>query len=240
MNLDIDFNLRKSFKEIIGVLEVAANSAIKNTPLVIRSSHSLGHKTISEIGGRIIEEYLVDTFDNSATNNSTFSFQATSSRSLGDFAIESCSDKKHKFYFDVKAQHLSIREKTLEMYKSRMINAKKPGESHPNLISYQKVKDFYFDNERINEDIAFLMIHYDPIIRGGEVDFNIKLLTANSFFLLRDLATENLSFGNLGKGQIQLKRINSVKIQKRSKSEFVEVIDSLAIGKRASRSSSRA
>jgi hypothetical protein len=108
------------------------------------------------------------------------------------------------------------------------------------LISFEKAKDFYSDSSRAREDIAFVLIHYDPTIRGGDIDFKMKPLSIDSIFLLRDIVDQNLSFGNLGKGQIQLKRISDIKIQNRTKVEFVDFITLLASKRRSTRASGRA
>ena len=107
------------------------------------------------------------------------------------------------------------------------------------MISYEKAKDFFSDSNRSKEDIAFVMIHYDPEIEGGKVNFNLKPLEQHSIFLLRDIGDENLSFGNLGKGQVQLKRVSNIKVKKRSKKEFVDFITALASKPRATRAISR-
>lgn len=234
-----DADLRQAFTEIQDCITSELNKAIMRNPLNLSSNHPIGHKTVSEVGGRFIEDYLTSSLEGFFKNHGRYEFQATTSRSLGDFVVEERQSDAHRIYFDVKAQHLSIREKTYEFYKAKKIDAKKPGESHPNLISFEKAKDFFTDIRRSREDIAFVMIHYDPQIIDGDVYFNLKPLDKHSIFLLRDIGEENLSFGNLGKGQVQLKRISNIRVKKRSKQEFVDFISILASKPRATRATSR-
>lgn len=240
MNVQEDKALRRAFNEIRARTISELNATLTGSPLILKCNHPIGHKTVSEIGGRIIEDFLTSSLEKTFSKDSRFIYQSTSSRSLGDFVVEEKSSDPHRFYFDVKAQHLSIRDRTLEFYRDKKIKAKKPGESHPNLISFEKAKDFFSDSSRAREDIAFVMIHYDPVILKGEIDFKIKPLSLDSIFLLRDIDDHNLSFGNLGKGQIQLKRVGDIRIQTTSKLEFVEAITNLASKPRSKRASSRA
>ena len=218
--------IRENFKIISNLLIVNLNEFLKKQPLIISCSHALSHKTISEIGGRILEEYISKAIKEFLSNNSDYAVNHLSSRSLGDFSIQ-----KNKggttIYFDIKSQHLSIRDKTHEYYVDNNIKQKKPGESHPNLISFQKAKDFYGSADRRDDDIAMIFVKYDPEIAGSTINFKVMGFNDSSIFLLRDISVSNLSYGNLGKGQIQLSRINNIKIEKRNKSEFLKVIDFL-------------
>ena len=234
-----DAVLRQAFTEIQECITSELNKAIMRNPLNIASSHPIGHKTVSEVGGRFIEDYLTASLEAIFMRNERYEFLSTTSRSLGDFVVVEKQANPHRIYFDVKAQHLSIRERTYELYKEKKIDAKKPGESHPNLISYEKAREFFSDSSRSREDIAFVMIHYDPEIVGGKVNFNLKPLAQHSIFLLRDISDENLSFGNLGKGQVQLKRVSRIKNTRRSKEEFVNFISTLASKPRVTRATSR-
>jgi hypothetical protein len=56
---------------------------------------------------------------------------------------------------------------------------------------------------------------------------------------LRDISANNLSYGNLGKGQLQLKRINDLKIENRTRPDFILLIDKLANGPRKTRASGK-
>ena len=234
-----DAALRQAFLEVQTCITTALNGAIARQPLNLSSNHPIGHKTVSEVGGRFIEDYLTSILESVFKSDKRYGFLSTTSRSLGDFVVAEREPNSHRFYFDVKAQHLSIRERTYEFYKEKKIDAKKPGEGHPNLISYEKAKDFFSDSSRTREDIAFVMIHYDPEIVGGKVNFNLKPLAQHSIFLLRDIGDDNLSFGNLGKGQVQLKRVSKIGVKRRGKKEFVDFISALASKPRATRAISR-
>ena len=130
-----DAALRQAFVEVQTSITTALNAAITRKPLNLSSNHPIGHKTVSEVGGRFIEEYLTSILESVFNGDKYYRFLSTTSRSLGDFVVEERKPNSYRFYFDVKAQHLSIRERTYEFYKEKNIEAKKPGESHPNLIS---------------------------------------------------------------------------------------------------------
>lgn len=203
------------------------NTFIEKNPLKLECSISINHKTISEIGGRIIEEYTLLALKELFLKSKDYDFENLSSKSLGDFILSSTDKDFVKLFFDVKAQHISIREKTQTFYLEKGIKQKKPGESHPNLISYQKAIDFFTDDTKDKEDICMLFIKYDPIIENKIVNFNIIPLDKNSILLLRNIADKNLSYGNLGKGQIQLYRLYNIVTIQRTKLEFVEFINKL-------------
>lgn len=206
----------------------ALNRAISSMPLKITSTFDFGHKTVSEIGGRFIEEYVTQNLSSFFENNADFQFEYLPSRSLGDYKIQSRINSQYVLYVDIKAQHLTIREETEKYYKENGIAQKKPGESHPNLISYEKAKNFYGDSTRVNEDIAILTVKYAPAISGKTVDFKIQQMLPENLFLLRTLSEGNLSFSALGRGQIQLSRLNSLAFQDRNKEQFLELVESIA------------
>lgn len=223
----VDDDIRRDFISTCSQLIKKMNDIIQNEPLTISSSHLISHKTISEIGGRILEEFISNAVKDSFKDIEKYTVEHLSSRSLGDFCIQTKNKNPNRFYFDIKSQHLSIREKTHEYYIANGIDQKKPGESHPNLISYQKAVDFYGDRTKERDDIGLIFVKYDPIITGKSINFKISSFDHTSIFLLRDIDIDNLSYGNLGKGQIQLSRINNIKITAGSKLEFIEKLNFL-------------
>jgi hypothetical protein len=234
-----EFDLRTAFEETKSHLINKLNQGFTQKELTLSASYALSHKTISEIGGRLIEEYVSAILESSLRKGESFNLVPTASRSLGDFVIQYNSRETYRFYFDVKAQHLSIRERTAQHYKKMNIQAKKPGQSHPNLIAYHKAKEFFGDSNRLREDIAFLFIHYNPELVGNTVSFNLRDLSDSSICLLRDISVNNLSYGNLGKGQLQLKRVNDLQLENRTRLDFVSLIDKLANGPRKTRASGK-
>lgn len=213
----------------------ALNQARKDVPLFVTASFNLGHKTVSEIGGRFIEEYVTQNLSHFFSKHRSLRFEYLPSRSLGDFKIESKENNAKVLFVDIKAQHLTIRQETEKYYKLNNIKQKKPGESHPNLISFDKAKSFYSDASRINEDIAILSVKYIPKIRKERVDFEIQELDEGNLFLLRTLSESNLSYGSLGKGQIQLSRVNAISFEHRSKETFLKLLKKIASRPRVSR-----
>lgn len=226
------------FKSVRSEILYALNQTIKSNPLRLRASFDLGHKTVSEIGGRFIEEYVTQILNSHFLSNKDFKFEYLSSRSLGDFKIESKSNTSLVLYVDIKAQHLTIRDETEKYYKQNNISQKKPGESHPNLISFEKAKEFFADQSRALEDIAIFNVKYAPNIDKDEVDFNVQESCSENLFLLRTLSESNLSFGALGKGQIQLSRLNNLVFENRSKAQFLDLALRIAARPRTTRSSS--
>ena len=235
----IDNDIRKKFLKISTQVIRGTNEFIKNKPLIINSSHPISHKTVSEIGGRILEDFISNAIKESLKGQEEYQLDNLSSRSLGDFCIKNKNSNFGNFYFDVKSQHLSIRQKTYEYYKENGIDQKKPGESHPNLISYQKALEFYDDEGKSKDDIGLIFVKYDPEIQGKNINFNILPFDPTSIILLRDIDDGNLSYGNLGKGQIQLSRVNNIKMRERSKPEFIDYLKFLKNRPRQVRKTSR-
>jgi hypothetical protein len=231
-------NFENFFNSVRTEILVALGAAAKNNPLTLKASFPLGHKTVSEIGGRFIEEYATQALSGHFASNKDYEFEYLSSRSLGDFKISSGVDMSHVLYVDIKAQHLTIREETEKYYKENNIAQKKPGESHPNLISFEKAKDFFTDQDRALEDIAIFTIKYAPKIENGTVEFNVQEPSSDHLFLLRTLSESNLSFGALGKGQIQLSRLNNLVFENRSKAEFLDLVRKIASKPRSTRAPS--
>ena len=188
---------------------------------------------------RFIEEYILLALEKSFRDNYSYGLGSLPFRSLGDFLIKSRAVNGPTVYFDVKAQHVSIREHTNEHYKKNNIKQSKSGGTHPNLISYQKAIEFYSDNDKLKDDIGMLFIKYDPVIENGRVTFNVLELSSSSIILLRDFSEKNLSYGNLGKGQIQLSRFNNIELHQRSKNDFISLITELKNRPRKSRKSSK-
>ena len=231
---------RNFFDSALSQTVGALNEAITLMPLQINSSINVSHKTVSEIGGRFIEEFVTQNLSAFFENSAEFKFEFLPSRSLGDYKIQSRANPQHILYVDIKAQHMTIREETEKYYKENGISQKKPGESHPNLISFEKAKNFYGDSNRANEDIAILIVKYAPAIEGKIVQFKVGRMIPENFFLLRTLSESNLSFGALGKGQIQLSRLNSLVFQDRDKPQFLDLIERIASRPRSVRGTSRA
>ena len=227
------------FKSVQSETLSALNLAGSSFPLQLSASFDLGHKTVSEIGGRFIEEYVTQVLSRHFQSSAHYKFEYLSSRSLGDYKIESRTNSAFILYVDIKAQHMTIREETEKFYRQNGISQKKPGESHPNLISYEKAKEFFGDSSRVFEDIAILNVKYAPQIVGGKVDFKIQQMSPEQHFLLRTLSEDNLSFGALGKGQIQLSRLNALAFIDRDKSQFLELVQWIASRPRATRGTSR-
>jgi len=217
--------IRREFQKLCSILQIGINAFISERKPYFETSFEIGHKTISEIGGRFIEEYITLAIRSSELLIHGFTIESLSSRSLGDFSVRTKNGVT--FYIDIKTQHISIRERTLEYYQSHDIKQKKPGESHPNLISYQKAVDFFSDYSKAMDDIGILLIKYDPSLNKGRVDFNISKIEEKSIILLRDFSEQNLSYGDLGKGQIQLSRINNLNYIQRSKKDFLQLINDL-------------
>lgn len=201
----------------------AIRSAIRRSPLELHVSIPLSHKCISEIGGRIIEEYLVQAIEAFQDPSETFYLRAVAARAMGDFEIRSTLDDTLVLLVDIKAGHRSIRDKTAAQYAEKGIALRRPGASHPNLASVKKLEDLYGDDSRKNTDLAILIVGYDPFVVGSTIRFRIEEPGASPLRLIREFSESNLSLGQQ-LGQIQLSRGDRVETELRSKTEFLELI----------------
>ena len=135
------------------------------------------------------------------------------------------NQKEFVFYIDIKCNYLRMRDRTFEYYQKKGIKKKKPGQSHPNIMSVEKLKTFVEDSEHVNSDIAMLFIKYDIEKTNQSFEFKIDpQLEQKCFFLLRDIEEDYFDVGSLGKGQVQMSKLDRLEFTTRGKKEFLEIV----------------
>jgi hypothetical protein len=219
------------------VLVAALSWAISERPLSFTASWPISAKSISEIGGRLIEDWLISSLPDALTaasnacspHCSNFRAIAVAGRAIGDTAIQfSYAARDYTVHIDVKAANLSARDETHRFYLANSIAKKRPGESHPNLISLPRAELWYRDPQNALADLAILYCGYRAIVVDGTVTFDLsRSLNQSSLFLLRDISPSNVTVGALGRGQLQLTRTSSIRFAERTKAEFCAFLQSI-------------
>ena len=207
-------------------LRIIFGEALNGHSLEIDFSWDISDKTISEIGGRLIEDYVLTALPKHLENqniNITGTIESctipSSQRSMEDISfVWSSKDIKGKLLLlvDVKGH-----------------NETKKG-SRPNLASIRKCLELYSDENRVNEEVIIFFCRYIPIIvrEDDKTKINYEILpdsfTESGIFLLRCLSENNLDPADIGSGgQILFARENDIVVVERTREEFVEYLYSL-------------
>jgi hypothetical protein len=212
-------------------------------PVVVEFGWPIFSKTISEIGGRLLEDWLLrrlqDAIDLRMSSGdllgSRYRVSPVAAREIADIQVEFEIDgKAYHLFLSVKAANLNARDETFAFYKQYGILKKRPGQSHPNLISVEKALSWWSNDELADREIALLYLRY--IVEFDEAGRSATFKIQNNFssqeevslLLIRDISAHNVSpIGSLGKGQIQLHRLTRLETTERTREEFVTFIENL-------------
>jgi hypothetical protein len=199
--------------------------ALKGKELKITFNWGVSEKTVSEIGGRLIEDFILTSLPNELENE-LVNFSGTftqcnipeSQRAMEDIGFSwLASDGKTsiELLVDVKGH-----------------NETKTG-SRPNLASIRKCKEFYSKPE--NEELWIFYCRYTPTVDNKSTDTKISYkiedgsFTDNGMFLLRSLSDRNMDPANIGSGgQILFARENNITLIDRDRKGMLEFLDSLS------------
>lgn len=200
--------------------------ALKDKELKISFNWNVSEKTVSEIGGRLIEDFILTSLPE-AINHKTKDFSGSfikcsipdSARSMEDLSfnwVAPNGETNIALLVDVKGH-----------------NETKSG-SRPNLASIRKCKEFYKKNE--NKELWIFYCRYTPIVKKELTDSYItyKIEEASfeekGIFLLRSLSDNNMDPANIGSGgQILFARENNITLVDRSRDEMLEFLDLLSV-----------
>ncbi len=213
------------------LLDVATNdlillfsSALKGGELNISFNWEVSDKTISEIGGRLIEDYILTSLPKKM-GAKIEGIQGTfekchipeSQRAMEDIAftwISPSGDRSIDLLIDVKGH-----------------NELKSG-SRPNLASIRKCRDFYTSSEK--KELWIFYCRYTPVTNLCESNTSISYrIEDESFddrgmFLLRRLSDRNMDPADIGSGgQILFAREHEIELIDRSRQNMINFLDSL-------------
>ena len=213
------------------------------TSLIVTFNWPIFSKTISEIGGRLLEDWLLchlqKAFEGAAAQSglchSKYQVSPVAAREIGDVQITfEAKDERYRLFLSIKTSNLKARDETLAFYKLHGIAKKKPGESHPNLIAIERALAWYSNEQHVDAEIALLHVKYTVLLSADmktaryviQDDFMqpVSASRPHPLMLVRDISEENLSTGALGKGQLQLHRLANLKTTERTKAEFVKFV----------------
>lgn len=216
--------------------------ALRARPLVFSANWTLSSKAVSEIGGRLIEDWLIANLGDGLTAvRDLGSLQCdavrvvpVAGRSIGDIAV--CIElhrQSYTLFIDVKAANTTARDETLRFYQANGILKKRPGEAHPNLISIPRAEQWYANPGNVRSDLAIFHCFYRPVFENNSVtfDFMDTLGKGSSLFLLRDISANNVTNGSLGRGQLQLTKVSKLQFTQRTREEFCVFLRELVAAK---------
>lgn len=221
-----ELEVRNAWEEFVKHFKLIFYNNLSKKDLTMSFSWELEYKAIGEIGGRLLEDFFVSKLEEENDKQDFIIFEPVHARALGDVkCIFKHDQKEFIFYIDIKCNYLRMRERTFEYYQKKGIKKKKPGQSHPNIMSVEKLKTFVEDEEHINSDIAMLFIKYDIVKTNQSFEFKIDpQLEQKCLFLLRDIGDDYFDVGNLGKGQVQMSKLDRLEFKTRGKKEFLEIV----------------
>ncbi len=221
-----ELEVRNAWEEFVKHFKLIFYNNLSKKDLTMSFSWELEYKAIGEIGGRLLEDFFVSKLEEENDKQDFIIFEPVHARALGDVkCIFKHDQKEFIFYIDIKCNYLRMRERTFEYYQKKGIKKKKPGQSHPNIMSVEKLKTFVEDEEHKNSDIAMLFIKYDIVKTNQSFEFKIDpQLEQKCLFLLRDIGDDYFDVGNLGKGQVQMSKLDRLEFKTRGKREFLEIV----------------
>ncbi len=221
-----ELEVRNAWEEFVKHFKLIFYNNLSKKDLSMSFSWELEYKAIGEIGGRLLEDFFVSKLEEENDKQDFIIFEPVHARALGDVkCIFKHDQKEFIFYIDIKCNYLRMRERTFEYYQKKGIKKKKPGQSHPNIMSVEKLKTFVEDEEHKNSDIAMLFIKYDIVKTNQSFEFKIDpQLEQKCLFLLRDIGDDYFDVGNLGKGQVQMSKLDRLEFKTRGKREFLEIV----------------
>jgi hypothetical protein len=213
------------------ILELATNdlirlfsSALKGGELKISFNWGISEKMVSEIGGRLIEDYILTSLPNELNNEvegllGTFTHCTVprSQRAMEDIGFTWLSpDGKTaiELLIDVKGH-----------------NETKTG-SRPNLASIRKCREFYDSSDK--KELWIFYCRYTPEIDGSSSNTNISYkiedesFEGKGLFLLRRLSDKNMDPADIGSGgQILFAREHEIELIDRDRGTMVKFLDNL-------------
>ena len=192
----------------------------KSQAIEARFSWPVGGRAVSEIGGRLIEDYVISVIGSTMNGLDSPDFNRVSAgvpisgRTLEDFSV----------LFGDSASELLL------LVDIKGHNEFRKG-SRPNLASIRKCLEIYDDPSKANVEIVIFFCRYKPNITPNDRGEVLKLeIAKESFsekgvFLLRSLSSSNLDPANIGAGgQLLLAREDHIQIVDRTRAEFVELL----------------
>ena len=219
-------NIRNAWNNFENDFKYLVKDIFKDGSLSFTLPWNPEYKTVSEVSPRLIEGYLLDQLMKRNDLTNTFVFERVKSRDIGDVKVSyNFEGNMFEFNIDFKSSFINYRTRTLEYYKKHNLPGKKPGTTHPNLISIKKLFEFIRTPKNDNSDIIIFMIDYDIKIKEKDIIIDLKpALKFTKLFLLRDIHENNFNVGRLGKGQLQGTRLDDLKFRNRTKEQFLKLL----------------
>jgi hypothetical protein len=204
------------------LLRAALKRCFEQQSPAIRATWPLSGRTVSEIGGRLVESYVLARLPHELSlaqfDGKIFCEIPESGRAMEDISVTFSS----KSFGEVR---LLVDIKGHNEYRSG---------SRPNLASIRKCIELYGDPTRTNDELVIFFCRYLPSVHPDNYAEEVKYqVLQDSFseegtFLLRSLSELNLDPANIGSGgQLLLAREDRIAIVKRSRAEFIQLLEAL-------------
>ena len=201
-------------------------SALKEGELNISFNWEVSDKTVSEIGGRLIEDYILTALPKKMDVH----IEGVRGR------FEKCHiPKSQRAMEDIAFTWVSPNgEQTIDL----LIDVKGHNElkkgSRPNLASIRKCRDFYSSCEK--KELWIFYCRYTPVTTVSESNTDISYtIEDESFgdrgmFLLRRLSDRNMDPADIGSGgQILFAREYEIELVDRSREDMIEFLELLTL-----------
>ncbi|MEJ6003858.1 hypothetical protein [Paucibacter soli] len=205
-------------EQCLKILREALSQCFTSAKPEIVTNWAISGRTVSEIGGRLIEDYVLLHLPEELKKTS---FEGRiecdipeSGRAVEDIAVDFyAADWKIRLLVDVKGHN--------ELQRG----------SRPNLASIRKCIDLYEAKASSTTEVVVFYCRYVPSIGKMQRSKTVSLavqpssFTETGVFLLRQLSDANLDPANIGSGgQLLFAREHEVRIVDRSRAEFVSLL----------------
>ena len=183
----------------------------------------MSDRAISEIGGRILEDFVLRHVAEVAaelprkhSRSLTVNIPA-SGRTVEDFRLLcKIGDSTSELLVDIKG-HNQFRKG-----------------SRPNLASLRKCRALYSNPSLVHQELVIFLCRYEPLVRRSrrrtQVRYQVSVQSFDDRHVIpiRWLGRRNLDPANIGSGgQLLLAREESIIVERRSRADFVRLLEEL-------------
>lgn len=221
-------------EQCLQTLRDSLSRCFNSTGPEIHTNWPISGRTVSEIGGRLIEDFVLLHLPQELL------------KSKFDGEIRCCAPDSGRAIEDIAVHFTSTAGDICLLVDVKGHNELQTG-SRPNLASIRKCIELYSDANKANTEIVVFYCRYQPsLAKGGRseaVSFNVlpTSFSKTGVFLLRELSDSNMDPANIGSGgQVLLAREDKIILSNRSRANFVSLMNTFQSRLAAAKSNGKA
>lgn len=209
--------------QCLSILRTALARCFEQQVPSIRATWPLSGRAVSEIGGRLVESFVLARLPHELGllpfDGEIACDIPESGRAMEDIAVTFVTRTgRVRLLVDVKGHN---------EYRSG---------SRPNLASIRKCLELYRSPAHAADELVVFFCRYQPSVHpehhSEQVEYNVlpESFTEQGIFLFRALSEANLDPANIGSGgQLLLAREERIALVERSRAEFVRLLEQLQV-----------